>query len=653
MRCIMKQRESRVRRSCWALLLALSIPPAAVSGAEEKKNEFHPDAARVEQLASMLPEAPLGVGRPIDDRKAWQAVAQAPGFRGVVREAERLLPTPMPELTDELFLDFSRTGNRTRCQHVLSGRHSRVSALVLAECLENRGRFLPGIEAAIRAVCSEQTWVMPAHDRRLQNFEGKIVEIDLAVAGLSWNLATAHYWLGDRLSPELRQLIQSELDRRTFRPFEGMVTRSKPRLWWLKTTSNWNAVCLAGVTGSALAMIESPQRRAFFVAAAEKAVRNFVSGFTDDGYCSEGISYWNYGFGHFVMMAETVRQATGEQVDFLSGPKIERISRFGRGMEILPGIYPAFADCRVGSKPDVRVTAFVSRRFRMGLTGVERRGLALAAGPSSSLFGLGVYDFPNSATETPPAKGPEPALPLRDWFPDAGILICRPAPGNRPALGAALKGGHNAEHHNHNDVGSYVLALGQSTPLLDPGGEVYTARTFSSKRYESGVLNSFGHPVPRVAGQLQRTGRSAAAEIVKTEFTDESDTLVLDIRKAYGVKDLKKLQRTFVFSRDAAGSLTVIDEVEFTSPQSFGTALITFSKWKQLGPERLLVGDDPQAVRVDISTDGPAFRIQPERIEEDLSRKDTLFRLGIDLDGPVTKATITLKITPATGERKE
>lgn len=30
--------------------------------------------------------------------------------------------------------------------------------------------------------------------------------------------------------------------------------------------------------------------------------------------------------------------------------------------------------------------------------------------------------------------------------------------------------------------------------LADPGSEVYTSRTFSDKRYESNVLNSFGHP---------------------------------------------------------------------------------------------------------------------------------------------------------------
>ena len=56
-----------------------------------------------------------------------------------------------------------------------------------------------------------------------------------------------------------------------------------------------------------------------------------------------------------------------------------------------------------------------------------------------------------------------------------------------------MKGGHNAEQHNHNDVGSFIVALGHSTPLVDPGAEVYTGRTFSRRRYDSNVLNSFGH----------------------------------------------------------------------------------------------------------------------------------------------------------------
>ena len=627
-------------------VLPLALLAGTLSQAQAAEREAL-DQARIKELASMLPPSPRGVGRPISDRRAWQAVAEASEFKRVVSEAERLLSRPIPELTDDLFLDFSRTGNRTRCQGVLSERHSRVSALVLAECIENRGRFLPAIEGAIRAVCSEKTWVMPAHDRRLQNFNGSVVEIDLAVVRVSWNLATVDYWLEDKLSEDVRKLIGSELERRTFTPFTGMVTKGEPRTWWLTGTNNWNAVCLAGVTGAALAMIEPPERRAFFVAAAEKYIQCFLSGFTPDGYCSEGLGYWNYGFGNYVSLAEAVHQATGGQVDLFEGEKIQQIARFGSRMEILPGVYPAFADCHVNSRPDAAVMAFLSRRYGWGMRDVERRGLLLASGPTSSLFELGLYGLANSATRRPAADRSAPEPPSRDWFPDAAILIGRPAPGSRPAMGVALKGGHNGEHHTHNDVGSFLVALAGGTPLVDPGSEVYTARTFSSKRYESGVLNSFGHPVPRVAGKLQRTGRSAAAKVLRTDFTDQADTLVLDLRAAYDVKELKELIRTFLFSRDGAGSLTVTDRVQFATPQPFGTALITFSKWRQADRHRMIVGRGAEAVEVEIATDGPQFQVRAEEIHEDLSGDRIPTRLGIDLAEPVTKATITLTIIPA------
>jgi len=626
-------------------LSGLAIPSFLLVLAADTASAAPPDAARVQQLAQWLDESPRGVGATIDDRPAWRAMAEAPGFENVVPEAEALLSQPIPELTDELFLDYSRTGNRSRCQRVLSLRHGRVGQLVLAECIENRGRFLPAIEEAIQAVCSEKTWVMPAHDGGLRNFNGTTNEIDLAVAAVSWTLATADYWLGNKLSEDVRKLLRDELERRTFTPFTGTVNEGTPRLWWLTGTNNWNAVCLAGVTGSAMATIESRERRAFFIAAAEKYVEYFLSGFTPDGYCSEGVGYWNYGFGHYVMLAETIHQATAGRVDLLADPRIRPIALFGRRMEIADGIYPAFADCSVGTRPDTALMALLSRRYRLGLKEVEADGLLLGAGPSSSLFSLGVYGTANSATAVPALDASTPPQPPRDWFADAGILICRPTPGQR-GLAVALKGGHNAEHHNHNDVGSFLVVLGGQTPLVDPGAEVYTARTFSSRRYESGVLNSFGHPVPRVAGKLQKTGRAAAAKILETQFTDAADTVVMDLSAAYDVASLKKLQRTFVFSRQAPGALEVIDEVEFDDPQSFGTALVTFAEWKQVAPNRLVIGTGTSAVRVDIAVEGPATEIRADEIKEDVRGGHLPIRLGIDLTEPVTRAKITLSIAP-------
>jgi hypothetical protein len=271
-----------------------------------------------------------------------------------------------------------------------------------------------------------------------------------------------------------------------------------------------------------------------------------------------------------------------------------------------------------------------------------------------------MYSFPNSASRTPPAQAGSDGPGVRSWFDQAGILICRPAPSSACRLGVALKGGHNDEHHNHNDVGSFVVVLGDKPLLLDPGGEVYTARTFSGRRYESNVLNSFGHPVPLVAGKLQRTGRQAHARVVRHDFSADSDTLVLDISSAYDVPELKKLERTFVYSRLGSGSLTVTDEVVFSRPCDFGTALVTFDDWQELSPSSLRIHDQTEALGVNIAARGAdlgspnpkdrvwggPLKVQAQTIQEDLSTPREPARLGINLTQPVTEAVISLTITP-------
>ena len=188
------------------------------------------------------------------------------------------------------------------------------------------------------------------------------------------------------------------------------------------------------------------------------------------------------------------------------------------------------------------------------------------------------------------------------------------------------------------------MVVGKKPVLLDPGAETYTARTFSKDRYVSKLLNSFGHPVPVVAGKLQREGRDAQAKVLRTEFTDHADTLALDIASPYPCPELKRLERMFVYSRDGAGSLTVTDTVEFASPQTFATALITLGKWEQAGDGSLRVRDGDEAVRVEIRVTGGEFAVQAEEIHEDAPVTPT--RIGVHIIKPVTAATITMKITP-------
>lgn len=621
------------------LLLGLVVLLAAAAEAQVPP----PDPARVEEIAPMLPEDPQGLGRPITDREAWDALAGDPAYRAVIARAEKLLTEPLPEQTDDLYLDFSRTGNRRRYESVaFARRRTRLNTLVLAECAENRGRFLPAIEEVVAATCAERTWVLPAHDRSLANFNRERVDIDLFSSEYGWQLATTNWLLGERLSPETRALIRENVDERVLEPFRAMYSGEREPNGWLRVDSNWNAVCLAGVTGAALAQIEDRRRRAEFIVAAEQYSHNFLDGFTPDGYCSEGLGYWNYGFGHYVLLAETVRQATGGGVDLMDRPGVAAPATFGARIQIIGGVSPAFADCAIGARPDRLTMFYVNRRYGLGLD--EYNALDLAA-TTGGLNPAMIFGFPNSATQGATIAGADATVGLRTWFGDAGILIGRPAPGSGCHLGVALKGGHNADHHNHNDVGSYVVVVEDRAVLLDPGSEVYTSRTFGAQRYEGLLLNSFGHPVPLVAGQLQRAGRDAEAKVLASEFTDARDTLTLDLRSAYDVPELTRLERSFVYDRTGAGALTISDTVEFAEPRSFETALITDGEFARREDGTLLVTDRGRAVEVAVDTGGAAWELVVDEIHEEATAQPT--RLGIRLAEPVSTANVTVTIRPA------
>jgi len=602
-----------------------------------------PKPERIAQIADMLPEQPTPVGRPIDDRRFWQALARDPHAESLVRRAEAEMQKPPPDLPDELYLDFSKTGNRRRFEGPYGRRASRLNLFVLAECLDNKGRFLSAVERELRAICAERSWVMPAHDGALTNFYGTKLTIDLGSSARAWLLATTVAWLGDRLPADVRDSVVREIRRRVWKPYLDCVRAGDvDGNWWMRGTNNWNPVCTANVVGSAMALIPDRRERAEFAAAAELSNPYFLAGFTDDGYCSEGVGYWNYGFGHYLMLGLVLRDLSGGRLDIfaLETEKTRRIARYGLDIQIEPGIAPAFADCSVRAAPASSVLAMMALVF----PDVVPKGAPISGPLSGNLITTGLLADRPELEPWREASGKGYALPLRTWFEAAQVLVCRDPDGGEPAFGAAIKGGHNAEHHNHNDVGSYIVVIGGRLYAVDPGNEVYTRRTFSRQRYESKVLNSYGHDVPVVAGRLQSTGRKAAAKVLSADFEESKDRLALDLRAAYDVPELKSLVRVFEFDRGKR-EVRVTDEVEFASPQTFETAVVTFGRVHLRPPDRIVLFDQERALAVEVRAEGGSVKFTREDIEN--PGRPTPVRIGIAFENPLRRGRIVLVMRPS------
>jgi len=618
----------------------IALPAMLLLSTFASRGEETIDPGRVREIAAWLPTQPAGFAWPIGQRAEWQKLAADPAFGHVISSADKLLAQPLAEVPDSLFLEYSQNGNRTHWQNAEFERRGRIARFTLAEALENQGRFLPALEKTIAALCAEKTWVMPAHDGNLDNFSGRQTVPDLGATGLAAELAEADFVLGDALSPSARQLIRENIRRRVLAPFRAMIEGRQKEAFWVRAPMNWNAVCVGNTVFAALTLQEAREERAFYAAAGEQCIRYFLSGFTPDGYCAEGVGYWNYGFGHFILLTETLRRATGGKLDLFEDDKAIAAALFCRRSEILPGIFPTISDVNPGAKPDARLVAYVCRR--LGLPG---RGASLAGESTELAQGLMLASL---AEDAPVVRMRERDNdnPLRSFFPGGGVLIVRNTPEVAPAFAAVLKGGNNDEPHNHNDVGSFSVVLGGTMLVCDPGGEVYTRRTFSAQRYDSKVLNSFGHAVPIVAGQLQRTGAAARGVILATNFTAARDVFTLDIRSAYAVPSLEKLERTFTFTRGVRPALEVRDAVKFSAPEQFETALVTWGKTRSVGPNTLEISDHGSRVRVTVDTQGRAFQWRQELIDEEVDTKTKPFHVGITLDDKISDALITLRIEP-------
>jgi hypothetical protein len=240
-------------------------------------------------------------------------------------------------------------------------------------------------------------------------------------------------------------------------------------------------------------------------------------------------------------------------------------------------------------------------------------------------------------------KGPT-EFPLSTWFDQGGVLIARPSHASRPRFAVALKAGHNAEHHNHNDVGSYVASLDGEALLLDPGSMVYTADTFSSKRYRFAIMNSYGHPVPIINGKLQQAGSVARAKVLILERTDDMDTFGLDLTDCYDEPNLESLKRTWTYDRRGDGALRVVDQVTFREPGRIETALVGVDGWRiGKGGKLYLCGTGDASLCIDVACDQP-YDVRAERIEN--PGKFEPVRVGLRLLKPVQEARITLVIAP-------
>lgn len=503
------------------------------------------EAFPLEKLVELLPEH--GEWRPfptIDERQQWHALVPAALIQAHIEEGSENLGAEWPALPATLTLEFVRNGNRANFEQRSFRRREILAEMVLAEVLEGRSRFLDPIADAIWSICEESDWGVPAHLSMQKAGYGlpDISEptVDLFTAETGALLAWTDYLLHNRLdtvSPLLRRRIAYELDRRIITPILEQTD-----FWWMgfgeEAVNNWNPWINSNYLAVVLLIEPEPARRAAAVHKSLLTLDRFIQSYHADGGCDEGPTYWGRAAASLFDCLDLLHNATDGGIDVFSDPLIRNMARFIANAHIDADFFINFADAapQISHDPslvyrfgkaveDPQLTAFAAHLARQQNFG---------QGALAAQFGRLPRLLPALLNASELMQHP-PAQPhLADvWLPDIQVMTARSKAGSAEGFFLAAKGGHNAENHNHNDVGSFIVYRNGLPLLIDIGVGTYTRQTFSPDRYKIWTMQSGYHNLPTINGVMQKEGQRFAARDVRYFVDTNGAELTLDIAGAY------------------------------------------------------------------------------------------------------------------------
>jgi hypothetical protein len=504
----------------------------------------------------------------------WDAIQNAsintPHLARVQEKAAQNTDRQIPQVSASRFLEYHRSGNRTAYQDPYLERRERLTQFLISECLQREGTYLDDILDYAWALCEQTTWLLPAHLDHDEAWDHDglpgVVEpadryIALVNASMGRRLAALDYIMGDQLHDALRERIRHEIDRRVFTPY---LARSDFG-WFSSPAGNWNAVCNGSVAIAALYLLEESDRQAEILKKATSSLAGYLNGFGSDGGTTEGINYWNYGFGHYTQLAAVLLTRTEGTYSLLTPPIVEQISQYPTTIELSPGHYVPFSDCLPDEMVDPFTACWLGQHLDLPtLAASGRRSFERYTWSDFHANGFGLLALEwVKRTETDTS---DHSLPRQSYLSDQEWWIARATPADPDGPVVAAKGGHNDEQHNHNDVGTIIYHQEGENILSDLGSGIYDADYFGEGRYEHLATRSLGHNVPLVNDTEQCPGQAAAARAVQTASEGHTAVFSMDIGGAYpDAAGITQLDRRLEFGLNT-GELTITDEATFRTP---------------------------------------------------------------------------------------
>lgn len=460
-------------------------------------------------------------------------------MKQIVEAAEGWLDYEFKIIPLSAYRRYFIDGNRSEMQANYFPRRSALLKLALAEMYERQGRFTNKLIDVIWAILEESTWLLSAHFRHaigssdgVPNYFGDVRMHDVALFAASTGaLLTLVYKycrdILDEVSPIICERIKYEVTLRIIKPCANKtfhwMGHDRPQ------KSNWLTWITSNVLYVVSVFADDRAIREHLVQKCLNSLDTYFESYSPDGGCDEGPSYWTAAGGSLLDCLDLLYDISGGKINIYDHPTIKAMGEYAVHFNIFDTNVVNFADSGKKLAPN----AALIRRYgeAVGSEDMIAFSKLLNKMDNPDLNESHAYRVLRSLYE-PDVIGEVDELPAKDavYYDYIKVALLRQTSCRGKGWFIGMKGGNNAEDHNHNDVGSFMLYRDKTPIIVDLGPGEYINWNFWN-RSNNWHKDSDFHSLPIFGGVIQKAGKIFASS--DEVFSAEEKSFTLQLKNAY------------------------------------------------------------------------------------------------------------------------
>ena len=548
----------------------------------------------------------------------WENSEVTRGLREQIEEyVVKIISEAIPQLPLDGYLQYIEHGSRKESEAAYFKIRKQLTALALHLQWCQQGAYykqeVGRLQEILWEVTNEFSWCLAAHlPFQERGFTGDPSrQIDLFASETAATLAEILSIYSDILHPILQSQIRQRIEERIFTPF------LEQEWGWETLRNNWCAVC-GGSIGMAALLLTKGELRRKLLAKVDRALEYYLEGFGKDGATEEGVGYWVYGLGYYTYYTAMRRELDNcyNTVFEENRGRLRMIAEFPQYLQMSKLGFVPFSDSMAEVQLPSGLLCYLKKEFQIEIPAMSE---------VTSFDFDHCYRFQHISrnlwwTQEDLLCGT--AQDAVTYFTDKQWLLHRKNP-----YYFAVKGGNNMESHNHNDVGSLILAISGEQLLADIGAGPYTKDYFGEKRYTCTHTRSYYHNVPVIAYQEQKPGEHSC-KVLEVSAKEDCSGITMELSDLYELPELHRFERS-IHSDMEQRTILLEDYCSASIPICFEEGFLTVVKPQLMRVGCLLLPG--RNGRMTLSYDDTMLYYKEEKVEllNHYGRKEVVYRVGL------------------------